>query len=109
MKDFDFGNFIYSLRKGLKLSQKELAEFLNTKHQTYGAYEKGINEPNIKTLIKLADYYNVSVDYLIGRTWHNDIGYLTPQQVECVNFIKQLNETNIIKLMGYLSAMVSMQ
>ena len=100
---------LLNLRKQHNKTQKELAEYLNTKHQTYGAYEKGINEPNIKTLIKLADYYGVSVDYLVGRQWQNDIGYLTPQQVECVNYIKQLNETNTIKLLGYLSAMVSMQ
>lgn len=100
---------LLNLRKQHNKTQKELAEYLNTKHQTYGAYEKGINEPNINTLIKLADYYNVSIDYLVGRQWHNDIGYLTPQQVECVNMIKQLNEINQTKLMGYLSAMISMQ
>ena len=100
---------LLELRKQHNKTQKELAEYLNTKHQTYGAYEKGINEPSIKTLIKLADYYNVSIDYLVGRKWHNDIGYLTPQQVDCVNIIKQLNENNTIKLMGYLSAMISMQ
>ena len=100
---------LLELRKQHNKTQQELAEYLNTKHQTYGAYEKGINEPSIKTLIKLADYYNVSIDYLVGRQWHNDIGYLTPQQVDCVNMIKQLNENNTIKLMGYLSAMISMQ
>ena len=100
---------LLNLRKQHNKTQKELAEYLNTKHQTYGAYEKGINEPNIKTLIKLADYYGVSIDCLVGRQWNNDIGYLTPQQVDCVNMIKQLNETNTIKLLGYLSAMVSMQ
>ena len=100
---------LLELRKQHNKSQQEIAELLEMRQNNYSKYELGKTEPNIKNLIKLADYYNVSIDYLVGRQWHNDIGYLTPQQVECVNFIKQLNETNIIKLMGYLSAMVSMQ
>ena len=100
---------LLELRKQHNKSQQEIAELLEMRQNNYSKYELGKTEPNIKNLIKLADYYNVSIDYLIGRQWHNDIGYLTPQQVECVNFIKQLNETNTIKLLGYLSAMVSMQ
>lgn len=100
---------LLELRKQKNKSQQEMAELLQIKQHSYSQYELGKTEPNIKNLIKLADYYNVSVDYLIGRQWHNDIGYLTPQQVECVNMIKQLNDNNQIKLMGYLSAMISMQ
>jgi len=35
---------------------------------TYAKYETGINEPDLKTLVKIADYYHVSLDYLAGRT-----------------------------------------
>ena len=100
---------LLELRKQKNKSQQDMAELLQIKQHSYSQYELGKTEPNIKNLIKLADYYNVSIDYLVGRQWHNDIGYLTPQQVECVNMIKQLNEINQVKLMGYLSAMISMQ
>lgn len=100
---------LLELRKQKNKSQQEMAELLEIKQHSYSQYELGKTEPNIKNLIKLADYYNVSIDYLVGRQWHNDIGYLTPQQIECVNMIKQLNEINTTKVMGYLSAMISMQ
>ena len=52
---------------------------------------------------------NTSIDFIVGRDRINDIGYLTSTQIECVKMIKQLTETNLVKVMGYLSAMVSMQ
>lgn len=98
-----------TIRKQRNMRQEDIARYLNVKQATYSGYESGKYEPTIETLCRLADYYNVSVDYLIGREWNNDIGYLTNTQVECVNLIKQLNTTNLIKLLGYLSAMISMQ
>lgn len=98
-----------TIRKERNMRQEDIARYLNVKQATYSGYESGKYEPTIETLCKLADYYKVSIDFLIGREWNNDIGYLTDTQIECVNMIKQLNETNLIKVIGYLSAMVSMQ
>ena len=55
------------LRKAKGLSQTQLANELGMIKQTYSNYENEKREPNIATLIKLADYFDVSVDYLIGR------------------------------------------
>ena len=96
-------------RKFNNLKQEDIAKMLNIKQATYSGYESGKYEPTIKTLIKLADFYKTSIDSLVGRNYKNDIGLLTPKQTECVKMIKQLNETNTIKAMGYLSAMISMQ
>ena len=98
-----------TIRKERNMRQEDIARYLNVKQATYSGYESGKYEPTIETLCRLADYYKVSIDFLIGREWNNDIGYLTSTQIECVNMIKQLTETNLIKVMGYLSAMVSMQ
>lgn len=100
---------LLELRKQHKKTQQEIADILGIKHTSYLSYEKGINEPNIEKLTALANYYNVSIDYLVGREWNNDIGYLTPQQKECVNEIKQLNENNLTKVLGYVSALISTQ
>ena len=97
------------LRKQQNLTQVQVSQYLNTTHQTYNNYENGKYEPSIDMLIKLADLYNTSIDFIVGRNRANDIGYLTNAQIECVNMVKQLNESNLIKLMGYLSAMISMQ
>lgn len=56
------------LREDNDVKQKELAEYLNIKQNTYSQYENGKREIPLDTLWKLADYYNTSVDYLIGRT-----------------------------------------
>ena len=56
------------LRKKKGMSQLRLATDLNTTQNTISRYETGEREPGIDELIKIADYFNVSVDYLIGRT-----------------------------------------
>ena len=55
------------LRKANGLTQHQLANELGMIHQTYSNYENEKHEPNIAMLIKLADYFDVSVDYLIGH------------------------------------------
>ena len=56
------------LRKKKGISQLRLATELNTTQNTISRYETGEREPGIGELIKIADFFNVSVDYLIGRT-----------------------------------------
>ncbi len=56
------------LRKKKGISQLRLATDLNTTQNTISRYETGEREPGIDELIKIADYFNVSIDYLIGRT-----------------------------------------
>lgn len=59
---------IRNLREDNDKIQTELAEYLNVKQTTYSKYELGkINIP-VEVLIKLADYYDVSIDYLVGRS-----------------------------------------
>ena len=58
---------IRNLREDNDKTQKELADYLNIKQTTYSKYELGkINIP-IEMLMKLADFYDVSLDYLTGR------------------------------------------
>ena len=56
------------LRKKKGISQLRLATELNTTQNTISRYETGEREPGIDELTKIADYFNISVDYLIGRT-----------------------------------------
>ena len=59
---------IRNLREDNDKLQVELADYLNVKQTTYSKYELGkINVP-VDALIKLADYYDVTIDYLVGRT-----------------------------------------
>lgn len=54
-------------RKQRNLTMKEVAEAIGMKPDTYRNYESGRLEPNLATLSKLADFYHVSTDYLLGR------------------------------------------
>ncbi len=56
------------LRKSKGISQLRLAMDLNTNQNTISRYETGEREPGICELIKIADYFDVSIDYLLGRT-----------------------------------------
>lgn len=56
------------LREKKGLLQKDVANYLKIARNTYSQYEIGAREPDIITLISLADYFGVSIDYLVGRT-----------------------------------------
>ena len=55
------------IRKQNNLNQKEFAELFGVNQKMISNYETGRNEPSIELLIKIADYYKISIDYLIGR------------------------------------------
>lgn len=61
-----FSARLSELRKGTKLTQRQVAEMLNIKQQSYSRYEYGTGEPNLETLVKLAKFFEVSTDYLLG-------------------------------------------
>lgn len=56
------------LRESRRIYQRELAEYLGLSARGYQDYETNQNDPKLKTLIAIADYYQVSIDYLVGRT-----------------------------------------
>ena len=58
---------VRELREDHDLKQRELAEYLDVKQTTYSKYELGKIDIPIEALIKLADYYQVTLDYLVGR------------------------------------------
>lgn len=64
-----FAERLAELRTFSGIYQKELAGYLNVSIGTVSNYEKGIHQPDLETLCKLADYYGVSTDYLLGRTF----------------------------------------
>lgn len=61
------------LRIKKSISQKQLADVIGVSQQSINKYENHMIEPDINTLIALADYFNTSVDYLIG---HTDIDHI---------------------------------
>ena len=62
---------IRNLREDNDLTQEDLAKFLNISQTTYSRYESGALDIPSQRLIKLAEYYSTSVDYLLGITDSN--------------------------------------
>lgn len=56
------------IREDRDLKQKDIAKILNVSQNTYSQYETGVISLTAEVLIKLADYYQVSVDFLLDRT-----------------------------------------
>ncbi|OWT48719.1 helix-turn-helix domain-containing protein [Bacillus sp. K2I17] len=92
-----FGTRLHTLRKERKLRQEDMAKQLGIARTTYAMYEQGNREPDYNTLIKLATFFEVSIDYLLGTTemrqvtdiqdtelyqWFEDIINATPQKRE---------------------------
>lgn len=66
------------LREQHNLSQTDLAKILNISRQSYNFYENEKRDPDTAMLIRIADFFNVSLDYLLGRT--NDPSPLTQEK-----------------------------
>lgn len=64
----DFKNIFKQLRLAKGMTQEQLAEALGTTRSRLSMYELGQREPDFETLEVIADYFNVDIDYLMGRT-----------------------------------------
>ena len=60
-----YNDILRKLRSNKKVSQQVVAEYLNITKQAYSLYECGKREPDFETLLKLGEYFDVSVDYLL--------------------------------------------
>ncbi|MBR0463759.1 MAG: helix-turn-helix transcriptional regulator [Clostridia bacterium] len=60
------------LRKKKGISQQSLAEYLGLTQQSINQYENQNTEPDIDTLIKIADYFDTSLDFLVGREYYKN-------------------------------------
>lgn len=70
----NIGTRLKELRVKNNLTQRELADKIGVSPQSYGYYENGINKPDPERLVKLADFFQVSTDYLLGR--EDDLGVI---------------------------------
>ena len=59
---------LIGLRQKSGLTQREVAQFLGVDRTTYVKYERGDSEPNFDTILKLADFFDTTTDYILGKT-----------------------------------------
>ena len=106
--DMEFGKLLANLRKEKGLLQKEVAAHLNMTVATVSNYEKGVHLPDLNTLIMLADYFDVSTDYLLQRTnYRGSINTLNCRLSsdytvsDLVNTVVNLDDHNTQALLDY--------
>ena len=68
-----FFHRLKDLREDCDLRQSDVADFLGIKQTVYSRYERGYQNIPLEHLIKLADFYKVSTDYILGRTNNKEI------------------------------------
>lgn len=83
-----------NLREEINLTQKELSQLLKLTPGAIGLYEQGRRTPDCTTLCKLADFYNVSVDYILCRTHNRNPerkASFFPAEIELLEKLRQTN------------------
>ena len=86
----------------LNNTQEEVANDLKIKKQTYQNYELKKREPDINTLIQLADYYNVSVDFILDRKRQNFITYISDNRKPLITQLLELSDNDFNNIETYV-------
>ncbi len=101
------------LRINNNITQIEAAKIANCSQSNYSKYELNKLNPDLNTLIRLANYYNVSLDYLCDRDWSNkayiEVWKLSDEQKANIYLIEQLNKSQNLIASGYLLRLLQEQ
>lgn len=102
------GEILMELRKEKGIGQKELAAYLKLSTGTISNYENGVHSPDLHTLCKLADYFDVTTDYLLNRTGYRYTSKKMDQRLnkdytlsDVVDTVLGCNASSIGHLMEY--------
>lgn len=94
--------YLKTLRKQRKITQQQMAERLSITQQAYATYENGTAQPPIDNLKKLADYFDVSIDYLLGR--ENKSTDLSQDERQLLTYFKQCDVIDQARILAYAEA-----
>ena len=103
-------NRIKELRKGKKLTQVKLCQKLNIAQPTLSGYETGTFEPDNVTLAKIADYFGVSIDYLLGRDEPQVVPRaqtLSDAEKKLVDLIGEMTDEEVEELSNFIDFIIS--
>lgn len=91
------------LRTARELRQSDMANYLKIDRTTYVKYENGASEPPLATLIQIAEYFNVSVDYIVGK---NNVN-LPENEMTLLKIFRQLTDTGQAAALGAVAGILS--
>ena len=108
------GEIITELRTERNMGQKELALLLNLSVGTISNYENGVHAPDLNTLSRMAELFNVTTDYLLGRTGYRcspetlkeymTTDYTVTDFVNTIMALDSASRTSIINFANYLKS-----
>lgn len=112
----DFKNFkmenLKKIREKKNITQTKLSVEIEVSQELISHYEIGKSKPNIENLIKLADYFNCSTDYLLERTNNptiiKDINKQEKEQIDIIEKYNSLSDENKKHLSSYLNHLCNM-
>lgn len=109
-KEVKIMNNIKHLRKNANMTQIQLSQLLETDQSTISKWELGKCLPDVPTLLKLADFFNVSLDFVLGRKNDNEFckqgNELTEKQKELLPLIQMLNDRQCQRTHDYLTGLL---
>jgi len=91
----EFNEVLRKLRKSRSLSQAALSEKLGVSKSLVGSYETGERKPSYEALENIADYFNVTIDYLMGKE-DGSVYYLNPEAAEMAQFMYDRPEMKVL-------------
>lgn len=94
-------------RKQKNATQEKIAKDLNIGRASYNRYELGLTEPDISTLIKLADYFHTTIDSLVGHDvpYLLDRGLLSEQQNNIIDKLKNLSPQDCERVEAFIAGL----
>lgn len=104
-----------TLRQQKNINQAELGKIIDVGKTTISNYETGYSVPDLETVVKLADYFDVSTDYLLGRTDYPKMctdqifqttNLLAENEIEVLEILRKVNDRQQIKLIGRIEEIV---
>lgn len=95
---------IKEIRNECNISQKQLAAYLGISQGNLCDWEKGRSQPDIEMLIRMADYFEVSVDSLIGREFGNSPKAADDDKERIVTAVRSMTARDVEKLKNIIRA-----
>ncbi len=106
----NYGDALKYQRELANINQPDLAEKIGSSQQNISRWERGEVIPSIDFCVKLADYYNISLDELIGRDTFDGAVVITKYvKSEIAEIYEKLNRQNQMMALGYLTALLQKQ
>lgn len=94
------------IRSEFKYTQKQVAQAIGVSEVNYNRYELEKVKIDIEKLLKLANFYGVSLDYLCGRQYNNNVGYIPDEKKEAVKKLLALEDVKFEKADSYIDALL---